>query len=142
MKPHCRSRIPRNGAAAFVFLSLLLLSLTLRAAAPALNGQLVLRPVTPGDVSVYKLPSTTEVSGGLRTVGVGTAVYLDAEINSAIATSNILSVTWSLTNAPSTSIADFMPSPLGTNIPVYEPVDRALYRVAGRALFRPDVAGQ
>ena len=55
------------------------------AAAPALTGQLVLRPLTPGDVTNYKLPSTIENSGGLTTVGIGTPVYLEAEVNSAIA---------------------------------------------------------
>ena len=70
------------------------------AAPPALNGQVVLRPLTPGDVTNYKLASTTENSGGLNTVGVGTPVYLEAEVNIAIPATNIVSVTWALTNTP------------------------------------------
>ena len=56
--------------------------------------------------------------------------------------SNITSVTWVLTNQPVLSVATFTSSPLGTNVPVYEPSDRASLRVAGRTLLRPDVAGQ
>jgi hypothetical protein len=104
--------------------------------------QLVLRPLTPGDVTIYKLPSTTENSGGLATVGVGTPVYLEVEVDLAIAPSNIVSVTWALTNVPALSAAAFTSSPLGANIPVYEPADRLIYQVAGRTLLRPDVVGQ
>ena len=117
-------------------------AMTASAAAPALNGQLVLRPLTPGDVSVYKLPATTESSPGLTTVGIGAPVYLEAEINKAIAPSDIVSVTWVLTNKPAGSAAAFSASPLGTNVPVYEPADRSVYQVAGRTLLRPDLVGQ
>jgi nitrate reductase cytochrome c-type subunit len=109
------------------------------AASSGLNARIVLRPLTPGDVTNYKLPSTTENSAGINTVGVGTPVYLEAEVNIA---SNITSVTWVLTNQPVLSVATFTSSPLGTNVPVYEPSDRASLRVAGRTLLRPDVAGQ
>ena len=112
------------------------------AAAPALTPQLILRPVTPGDVTRYALPSTTETSGGINTVGLGTPVYLEAEINSAIAASNITSVTWVLTNLPFGSAAVLTNNPLGTNVPVYDVSDRLIYQVAGRKLFRPDVHGQ
>ena len=40
--------------------------------ATALTPRLIARPVTPGDVTTYALPSSTEVSGGLNTVGLGT----------------------------------------------------------------------
>ena len=109
---------------------------------PALNGQLVLRPLTPGDVTIYKLPSTTENSGGLTTVGVGTPVYLEAEMNIAIPAANIVSVTWTLTNTPQFSTATLTSSPLGTNIPIYEPADRSVYQVASRMQLRPDLEGQ
>ena len=115
------------------------------AATPTLTPQLVLRPLTPGDVTIYKLPSTTEVSGGLSTVGVGTAVYLEAEVNIAIPATNILSVTWVLTNTPGGSAATLTTSPLGMNVPVYDPSDRTRFQVApvnGRMLLRPDMVGQ
>jgi hypothetical protein len=114
---------------------------TALAAPPALQGQVIARPLTPGDKTVYKLPSSTEVSGGLSTVGVGTAVYLDAEINKAVPASDIVGVTWTLANAPAGSLAAVGTSPLGTNIPVYEPSDRLVYQVAGRAMLRPDMRG-
>ena len=67
---------------------------------PALNGRLVLRPLTPGDVTLYQLPASTETSPGLTTVGIGSPVYLEAEINIAIPASDIISVNWLLANEP------------------------------------------
>lgn len=113
-----------------------------RAATPALQAQLIPRPVTPGDVTVYKLPASLEVSGGLTTVGVGSPVYLEAELNIAVPAADILSVSWVLTNKPLGSVAALTASPLGTNVPVYEPADRLAYQVAGRGFFRPDMTGQ
>jgi hypothetical protein len=114
------------------------------ASPPALNGQLVLRPLTPGDkaIKAYGLDASTEVSGGLTTVGIGTPVYLEAEVNIAIPASSIVSVTWALTNTPSGSAAAFSSSPLGPKVPIYEPADRLVYQVAGRTLLRPDLVGQ
>ncbi|HVV73516.1 MAG TPA: hypothetical protein VHI52_18730, partial [Verrucomicrobiae bacterium] len=114
----------------------------LGAAPPALNGQVLSRPLTPGDKIAYALPSALETSGGLTTVGVGTAVYLEAELNSAIPASDIVGVTWTLTNQPAGSTATLGTSPLGTNVPVYEPADRVVLKVAGRSFLRPDVKGQ
>ncbi|MEI9976153.1 MAG: hypothetical protein WDO73_31335 [Ignavibacteriota bacterium] len=34
-----------------------------------------------------------------------------------------------------------MASPLGSNVPVYEPSDRLIYQATGRQLLRPDVHG-
>src|SRR6516165_9029183 len=70
-----------------------------------LQAQLVLRPVSTGDITNYKLPSTTEVSGGLSTVGIGQAVYLDANVNIAVPASDISGVVWTLTSKPSGSQA-------------------------------------
>jgi hypothetical protein len=115
---------------------------TASSAATALNAQLVLRPLTPGDVIVYKLPATTEASPGITTLGIGSPAYLEAEINVAIAPSNIVSVTWVLTNRPAGSAASITNSPLPSTMPVYEVADRSQYQVASRALLRPDVVGQ
>jgi hypothetical protein len=128
---------------AAVALMTLVAAITASAASPpALTPLIVLRPLTPGDVTNYKLPSTTENSGGLNTVGVGTPVYLEAEVNSAIAPSNIVSVTWVLTNTPILSKTALAASPLGTNVPVYDVNTRSSMQVAGRILLRPDVYGQ
>src|ERR1035438_5830875 len=83
-----------------------------------LQGQLVLRPLTAGDITTYQLPATTDRSGGLTTVGIGQAVYLDAEVNIAEPASDINGVTWTLTSKPSGSKASITDSPLGSNVPV------------------------
>jgi hypothetical protein len=125
-----------------VALTTMIAATTASAAAPALNGKLVLRPLTPGDISVYKLPSTTETSSGLKTVGVGMPLYLEAEVNSAIAPSNIVSVTWALSSRPLSSAAFLTNNPLPATVPVYEPSDKSILQVAGRSFLRADVAGQ
>lgn len=116
--------------------------LTTAHAQTALQGQLILSPVSSHEVSVYGLPSSTELSGGLSTVGVGTAVYLEAQVNIAIPLADITSVTWSLTAKPTGSAAVVTNSPLGANVPIYEPSSRLVSEVAGRALLRPDIAGE
>jgi hypothetical protein len=105
--------------------------------------QIVPRPLTPGEKTTYGLPAATEVSGGLRSVGVGQPFYLEVEVDATIPASNIVSVVWALTGQPVNSVAALTNSPLGPNVPVYEPSDRQLYQVAlGRTLLRPDVVGQ
>ena len=114
-----------------------------------LNAQLVLRPLTPGEVANtnYSLPASTEVSagsgpGGIVTVPLGEPAYLEADVSIDVAASNIAGVTWTLTNAPVGSAATLQASPLGPQVPVYEPSDQLVYQVAGRKLLRPDVVGQ
>lgn len=108
----------------------------------ALEAQLSTRPMTRTDIAAYKLPSTTALSGGLTTVGIGAAVHLEAQVNSAVAAADIGGVTWTITSKPSSSSAVLEDSPLGLEVPLYDPADRANARVAGRKLLRPDVAGQ
>ena len=130
--------------------ALIILSLTTgHAAAPALSGSLTLRPLTPTEISTYHLTNPpAQFSAGLRNVGIGEPVYVDAMVNVAIAPSNIVSVTWSLTNIPAGSTATLLPSPLGTNVPLYKTADRIsgenstpVFQLAGRTFFRPDVVG-
>jgi len=106
-----------------------------------LQARLVLRPLTTGDISTNKLASTIETSTGLMNVGIGQAAYLEADINIAVPASDVLGVTWALNSVPSGSKVAILDSPLPASLPVYEPSDRSLYRVAGRALLRPDVTG-
>lgn len=106
-----------------------------------LQGRLVLRPLTPSDQSDYKL-SALEKASGLSTVPINQPVYLEAEISSDIAASDIVSVTWALTNQPLGSVAVITNSPLGTNVPIYSVSDRLEFQVAGRAMLVPDVTGQ
>ncbi len=116
-------------------------TVTASAATTPINGQIIARPLTPGDVTTYGLPSTTENSGGLTTVGIGTPVYLEVEVTTNTPAATITNVTWSLISKPVGSAAVLTTSPLGTNVPVYEPTDRLIYQVASRTLLRPDVAG-
>ena len=70
-------------------------------------------------------------------------------VNAAIAPSNIVGRHLDrLTNKPAGSLAAFMTSPLGDNVPLYNTSDRytgerstPAYQLAGRAFFRPDVVG-
>ncbi len=107
-----------------------------------LAAQIVLRPLTAVDISTYGLPSTSEYSGGLSTVGVGTAVYLEADVTNTIPLADVTNVSWSWTGGQPGSSAILTNSPLGLNVPIYEPSMRLVAQVAGRALFRPEVAGQ
>jgi hypothetical protein len=99
-----------------------LTSMNAAGASTPLQGQIVLRPLTAVDVATYALPSTTEYSGGLSTVGVGTTVYLEADVNIAIPASDITGVTWTLTAKPPGSLAVLTNSPLGTNVVIYDMV--------------------
>jgi mono/diheme cytochrome c family protein len=108
----------------------------------ALQAQLGTRPITRTDISAYKLPSTTALSGGLTTVGIGAAVHLEAQVSSAVAASDIGGITWTISTKPTGSSAVLEDSPLGAEVPIYDPADRASSRLAGRKLLRPDVAGQ
>lgn len=124
-------------------------TLAARAASPpsasTLNARVIARPVTPGDVALYKLPASTEYSGGLNTIGVGTPAYLEVDVAKAASLSFITNITWTVT-APLGSAgytnpaALFSPTPLTTNMPVFLPSDRSVYQVAGRTLLRPDFA--
>jgi len=111
-----------------------------RAEAAALQGQLAIRPLTPQEVKTYGV-TNAQTSGGLSTIGIGQPAYLDALINKVIAPSNIVGVTWILTNAPVGSSAVLVDSPLGANVPTYKMADRVNAQVAGRTLLRPDVVG-
>ena len=48
-----------------------MIATTLAPAQTGLQVQLAVRPLTPGEITAYKLPSTTETSAGLTTFGVG-----------------------------------------------------------------------
>lgn len=108
----------------------------------SLQATLTVRPVTQGDIAAYKLPQNTSVSGGLYTVALGEPLYLEAQINSSIPASDVTGVTWALVYKPVGSTAALADSPLGSNVPVFEPSDRAVVQVAGRSLLRPDLEGE
>jgi hypothetical protein len=131
-----------------------------RAAGPVLTGFLTIRPLTPTEIKTYALTGTQGASG-LNTVGVGQPAYLEALVSAAVAPSNIVSVTWTLTSKPIGSAAVLLSTPLGTNIPTYKTADLITQTGApyaqvawpggintgdpannGRTFLRPDVTGQ
>lgn len=107
----------------------------------AQQGQIGARPLTPQEIKDYALDAATQTSGGLFTVGLGQPVYLEAQIRTTVAATNILGVTWELTAKPIGSAATLEASPLPANMPIYSASDRSLFRLAGRQLLRPDVTG-
>ncbi|MGA2119766.1 MAG: multiheme c-type cytochrome [Bryobacteraceae bacterium] len=114
---------------------------TTLSAQTVLAPRLVVRALTNGDISSYKLPSTTQLSGGLNTVALGEPLYLEVQVDISYSASQISPVVWTLTTKPATSTAALVASPLGSNVPIAEPSDRLAYQVAGRQLLKPDVHG-
>ena len=116
------------------------------ASAPALQPSLSLRPLDAGEISAYKLTGG-EVSAGLKNVPIGEPAYLEVLVNAALPLSQITNVTWTLTSTPIGSAAALAPSPLGTNVPPYNPADimnqagAAVYQVGARQMLRPDLEG-
>lgn len=111
------------------------------AQAATLNGQLVVRPLTPQEVKDYSLTGV-QTASGLNTIAIAQPAYLDVLINVAVPSNDIPVIVWTVTNAPIGSAAVLTNSPLGTNVPTYKPADRATLKVVARAMFRPDLAGQ
>jgi len=111
------------------------------AAAPALQGQFVIRPLTPQELKTYSLGSL-QTASGLNTVAVGQSVYLDALVNTNLPDVDITNVSWTLTAQPIGSTVALGNSPLGANVPTYNPADRSRSKVASRSMLRPDLAGQ
>ena len=134
--------LPTSVTIGLATMSLLVAALAAQAAGPALQGRITLRPLTAVEVTTYGLPAGSELSGGLTTVGIGAAIYLEADVNLAIPAADITNVTWSLTAKPVGSTAVLATSPLGANVPIYEPSSRLVSQVAGRKLLRLDVPGQ
>lgn len=123
------------------------LALAVVAVSATLNAQtlqapvLAVRPVTTGDLTLYKLPSTVQVSGGLNNVGIGEPLYLEVHVDGTIPADQIGGVVWTLVSKPAGSNAQLAASPLTSAVPVYEPSDRLIYKVADRQLLVPDKVG-
>jgi hypothetical protein len=122
---------------------------TARAAGPALQGQLTLRPLTTQDITDYSLTGVQGASG-LSTVGKGQPAYVEVLVNNAVTNSDITNIVWTLAVKPVGSAAVLAASPLGTNVPTYKMADRfsssgsPLYKVPGtaaRRMLRPDAVG-
>jgi len=132
----------RRTAAVLGALLVLILAASVVNAQTNLQATLAFRPLTPGEISKFKLPTGTETSAGLSTIGLGQPAYLEMQINVAVPPDDIVGVTWTLATRPSGSSAALADSPLTAAVPVFEPSDRVVTQVAGRQLLRPDVAGE
>jgi len=130
---------PRKTNRTARYLAVVALLVLTSSAALAQKAQIIPRPLSPSDKTSFGLPATTQVSAGLTTVGVGTAVYLEAQVLKGTPVDNTV---WAITAQPAGSIAALAPSPLGTNIPSFEPSERLTFDVAGRQLLLPDKKGQ
>lgn len=128
------------GLPALAFLSAT--AVTTAQAQTAPQVQLQLRAVSNDDIAAYKLPSTTQRSAGITTVGLGQPGYLEALVDASVAASDIGGVTWTLTKKPANSNAVLEDGPMNASVPPYEPSDRVAFRVAGRKMLRPDVVGR
>jgi hypothetical protein len=107
----------------------------------SLKAKVAFRAVTRDDIAAFKLPSTTQISGGLSTVGVGQPAHLEVLVDSKIPAAEIVAVNWTITRKPGSSNAVVTDSVLPATVPTYEPADRLEYQLATRMLLRPDVAG-
>ena len=129
----------RTSLAAIVLASY---GLTAAYAATPSNGdkepKLVARPLTPQEIKNHNLPADTQKSGGLFTVGTGIPVYLEAQVPIGTVVNG---VAWSLEVQQQGSTAVLSESPLGADIPIYNPGDRAVRAVAGRKVLKPDLKG-
>ena len=77
-------RLPRALAGLFAVALMAVAATTTLSAQTAMPPRLVVRAVTNGDIAAYKLPSTTQVSGGLETVGLGEPLYFEVQIDIGI----------------------------------------------------------
>jgi hypothetical protein len=131
-----------------VFVGILAMTFTTAAwaAAPPLQGQITLRPLTPQEIYDYGLTGVQGASG-LTTTPVGQPVYLEVLVNNAVPNADITNVTWTLTARPVGSAAALEASPLGANVPTYKIADRInqsgapVFKVAGRTMLHPDIVG-
>jgi hypothetical protein len=116
-------------------------------APPTLQGQITLRPLTPGEIQTYGLKDVQRASG-LSTIPVGQSAYLELLVNNAIPAADITNVSFTLSSKPIGSAAALGDSPLGANVPTYKIADRInnsgapVFKVVGRTLLRPDMRGQ
>lgn len=101
-------------------------------------NRIVTRPLTPQEIKTYALPTGTQKSPGLPTVGIGAPVYLEVQVPTATTVSNVV---WSLADRPGLSGVSLADSPLGNEIPIYSLGDREVAKSVSRKLLIPDVAG-
>lgn len=111
------------------------------AVASARPTVLDVRPITPQDIKDHKLTGIQGASG-LTTAGIGQPFHFEVRVDGHLAVDyGLPTVNFELVEKPIGSAATLAPSPLGTNVPLFEVVERELDALAGRSFLRPDVAG-
>ncbi len=118
---------------------LALLLVGFAASAAAQDNKIVSRPLTPDNITDYGLPASTQTAGGFFNVGLGQPMYLEVQVPTA---SQVTGVQWTLTTRPAGSAAALAPSPLGPEVPIYNPGDREVNKAVSRRVLVPDVLGQ
>jgi hypothetical protein len=99
--------------------------------------KLIPRPLTPGDLK--SCPTGTRGASGLPNVGVGQPLYLEALVTKGTV---VNSVTWTLLNKPSTSLAVLQASPVTNSLLTYDVGDQIAFDVADRRMLVPDVISE
>lgn len=105
----------------------------------AQGNKIVSRPLTPDNIADYGLAATTQTAGGFYNVGIGQPMYLEVQVPTA---SVVTDVQWTLTTRPASSTAALATSPLGPEVPIYNPGDREVNKVVSRRVLVPDKLGQ
>jgi hypothetical protein len=72
------SQSPATGLVAVMLMTMV--ATTFATAQTGLQAHLAVSSPPPGEITAYKLPSTTETSPGLTTLGVGQPAYPEAQI--------------------------------------------------------------
>jgi hypothetical protein len=102
------------------------------------------RPLTPREIADYGLTNTTQIASGNAVVGLGQPVYLELLVEVGTV---VTQAVWTLDavvdsdNIPIPSSATIDESPLPTNMPTYDSVDRVAFDLVDRAVIFPDVKG-
>jgi hypothetical protein len=105
--------------------------------------QIVSRPLSFQEMHTYGLVTAEDEpalqrSSGLFTVGVGTPVYLEVQVEKAAVV--VGDVTWSVSGPGSASLGD---SPLAIDtVPIYNPGEAEDNKVVSRRELKPDAEGQ
>ena len=100
-------------------------------------ARIAARPLTHQEIHDHELAEGTQVGSGLFTVGVGSAVYLEVQVEKGTDVQG--EVTWAVTG-PGSAVLET--SPLGDDIPIYIPRDQNVFDLLGRKLLQPDAKGQ
>jgi hypothetical protein len=102
----------------------------------AVDAKIDSRPLSGQEITDNGLAEGTQVSGGLMTVGVGSAAYLEVLIPAGIEITG--AVTWGLSGPGSAALVD---DPLG-DMPIYSAGEQTLYQLADRMALYPDAEGK